>query len=934
MSDQRCVRPAAKLGGLPRTVALLVLVGLLASVDGCTRAFYRHAADNEVNDILAEKDKYGPWKIDLYHVYPDPRARFADSTNPDRPPMPPDDEATDRLSPHPQQPGHAGVGRVEGTGYLEIIKAWDNQNREEPQGCRKRRQTRGRSVPQGSGAAGTRSGPIQELMDTFQGSQGFLMTLDQSAEMGVINSRDYQRFREGLYLAAALPVTQQRFSFAWQWSATETAFRQWAGVGSLEGRQNDATMVSTVGFTKLFSTGALLTMAFANSTAWNFFAPAGQHLTSQSVINLDFIQPLLQGGGKAVTLEPLTQAERTLLYSIRAYARFRELFYLQIALGSSIPSDLATAAGATTAGSPISVLAALGIASTDVSGGFVGYLSTLYRELDMASDKQWVVDLERALKIYEGYQEGGVFSPLQVDQVRSTLLQAKNTVLNDEQFVINALDQFKELIGVPVDMPLVLDDAAGRPITQQYDRYYKVIADSDAAYKLVEKQEDVVPAKLRDSLLKLYTSDPLGFGTEFRKKIAPAWQSWIKLTEAELNDRLEKLRVQRRQLLDDKTALEMKGQTLPETDARRLRDTEFDSDLGNLESILRAYEKRSWEKRPKDQQVQDRTKQFRLVAYSAQTVLVAARNERFAEVGTLWPKLPATPAPDGGPDALDLLNADVDRAQEVAVQTMLTNRIDVMNARAQVVDAWRQLRVTANALMGVLSPEFHMDTTTPPTGSNPLAFATHRTNAVLTLNAQLPLVRITQRNAYRTALINYQQARRNLINLEDGNAAQVRFDVRQLHLFGENYKIQQKVIQSLYSQVENALELIVAPADPDNLKSTGTAGAVAAAALTNQYLQALSGLNGAQTKMYDYWLSFLATRMQLYTDLERLNLDSRGVWTDESGKSDPGQPAADQQRGAGQPADAGGVRGASFGGPQQPLARPQFLSPTAVTPRE
>ena len=33
--------------------------------------------------------------------------------------------------------------------------------------------------------------------------------------------------------------------------------------------------------------------------------------------------------------------------------------------------------------------------------------------------------------------------------------------------------------------------------------------------------------------------------------------------------------------------------------------------------------------------------------------------------------------------------------------------------------------------------------------------------------------------------------------------------------------------------------------------------------------------------MYDIWLSYLATRMQLFLDLERLPLDSRGVWTEE-----------------------------------------------------
>src|SRR5207247_1823222 len=138
---------------------------------------------------------------------------------------------------------------------------------------------------------------------------------------------------------------------------------------------------------KLFSTGALLTADFANKTVFNFLS-ASKGTTSVSTINLDFIQPLLRGGGRAVTLEPLTQTERNLVYSVRAYARFRELYYSAIALGTNLPGTLASAAGAGggAAGSPISTLAALGIASTDVSGQFRGYWPTLFRQVDMTID--------------------------------------------------------------------------------------------------------------------------------------------------------------------------------------------------------------------------------------------------------------------------------------------------------------------------------------------------------------------------------------------------------------------------------------------------------------------------------------------------------------------------------------------------------------------
>ena len=296
------------------------------------------------------------------------------------------------------------------------------------------------------------------------------------------------------------------------------------------------------------------------------------------------------------------------------------------------------------------------------------------------------------------------------------------------------------------------------------------------------------------------------------------------------------------------------------------------------------YETQPWEKQAKDvlRPPGAGRPSTRLVAYSAEIVLVWARNERFDHVGTQWPSLPPAPLDN----QLDMLTGDLDGAQEAAVKVALAGRWDLMNARAQVVDAWRQLAVTANALLGVLNVQYHLDSLTPPTGTNPLAFATSRTNQQLILNGQLPLVRVVERNNYRTALITYQRARRSLMALEDNIAAQVRFDVRQLHLFAENYKIQQKVIESLYSQVENALELIAAPADPAQLNQSGTSGQANAAALTNQYLTALKSLNSAQTQMYDIWLSFLATRMELYQDLERLPLDNRGVWIDE-----PGNPA-------------------------------------------
>ena len=104
----------------------------------------------------------------------------------------------------------------------------------------------------------------------------------------------------------------------------------------------------------------------------------------------------------------------------------------------------------------------------------------------------------------------------------------------------------------------------------------------------------------------------------------------------------------------------------------------------------------------------------------------------------------------------------------LVVKTALENRLDLMNQKAQLVDSWhckpaQPWRPTA-LHSGVFNVEYNLNATTPPNGStpNPLAFSTANTQHQLIFNAQLPLVRIVERNQYRSTLIAYQQQRLGL----------------------------------------------------------------------------------------------------------------------------------------------------------------------------
>ena len=638
--------------GVALTAALVLGLGV-----GCSRDFYRERADKEVSEVLTEKDIYPQWRIEDMHVYPDSRARFADPTNPDRPPMPPDDPASYDLSPNPQKPGKPGVARVEGTGYLDLLTKWDAENRAEAsktgkdgdggkpangptdkQGgpLKEESQTRvdedlpawvrfllvpksdddepptslirqvsasiedqpagstGQQAYSGSGSPGAGKASSTTSLSAKPGARPpYLLNLEQACELGLINSREYQDAREDLYLTA-LPVTLERFGFAAQFFAAGQIIREWSGAETPEGHQNNWMINKNVGFAKLFSTGALLLFNFANTTVVNF--TGGKELTSQSMINLDFIQPFLRGGGRAVTLEPLTQVERNLVYQIRTFARFRKTFYVAIAGGGGgsitgatfqptnvispptftpgvglnssglIPGVTTTAAVDITGNPGLQVNpGGSGVISlvTAFAAPVSGYLSTLLQAAQMRVDEYNIEKLSDYLKLAKAMEEGGDISQLQVDQFEQQLLGGRTKLLTDQLQYLQSLDQFKLQLGLPTPLPIELDDTAFRPLNQMFLRYEDLFRQFDAASRdpLRFSQLDAV-GKVRGEFLQIFTSSPVTQGTPFRATIQTSWPAWEKLPRDELVKRLADYREERRRILEKQVDLETKGQTL------------------------------------------------------------------------------------------------------------------------------------------------------------------------------------------------------------------------------------------------------------------------------------------------------------------------------------------------------------------------------------
>ncbi len=946
---------------------------------GCTRPFFRKRADMEAADILTEKDQYPDWQIEQYHVYPDPRARFADDSNPDCPPMPPDDPAAQDLSPNPQKPGKGGVGLVTGQGYMDLLAQWNAENRAEAAATAEQMKAKEKPGPaeqlppprkedtqpkekteaeakkkpqEQKGYAGAEKGaPIITSLSSPPGApQPYLLKVEQAVELGLINSREYQDARENLYMTA-LPVATERYSFAAQFFAFGQAVRQWAGRQTSDVPKNNWALSSNIGFSKLFSTGALLLADFANQTVFGLTG-VGRSLSSQSTINLDLIQPLLRGGGRAVTLEPLTQAERNLLYELRTFARFRKEFYVFIAGGGSGVSGGVSGGGGSIFGaafqpsgvlapgtfSPTAGLGSSGIVpgvpnpilitgdnpnrvnpgvsgqislNTSLAAPIGGYLSTLLqaeqRQLDIFSLEK----LDANLKLAKAMAEGGDISEVQVQQFEQQVLTRRSNLLTDQLQYLGSLDSFKLQLGLPTALPIELDDTPFRPLNEQFQRYEDLFNQFAAASEEPGRFSTQEPPRVRAELRRIFTTSDLVRGTRFRNQIETRWRDWEKLSDDGLQKRLEAHGEERRQLFAKRDDLLAKGQVLSDADQQRLDLLSFEIDLGKFEKRLRYYESQAWKKGIVDPERSARAQQleFRYVLSAFIIVLIEARNERLEQIRATWPALARLCV-----NGVDLLKADLDESQAAVVQAALANRLDLMNIRAQLVDAWRQVAIFANALLGTFNVQYHLDTSTPLGLAQPLDFNAHRTRQQLIFNTQLPLVRIQERNSYRASLINFQRSRRILQFAEDRLASDTRNELRSLRQLEENYRIQQRQVELGYLLVENSLDTFTQP---------GVAATAAnAAALTTQLINAQNSLYQAQFNMTTIWIGYLNTRLQLYRDMELMPLDYRGVWIDDIATREcPGGAAG----GSSDPKGSCEGDGRSAGGGERP--EPKALPP-------
>lgn len=854
---------------------------------GCTRRFFRERADSDVEYLLAAKSSDERWPLINYWVYPHALSRFADLDNPDTPSMPPDDPAAWFTAPRAQRPSK--IGYYEGTGYLNMLAEFDAQNR----------------------ATEPLADPNSEMPAGAENPQRrpYRINLEQALELAVINSREFQAQRENLYLAA-LPVTTEQFNFLPQFLATQEAVRQWSAEESSVGPTNNWQLNSATGVSQQFATGAALLLRLANQTIIDV---SGKNSPTISTSNLvfDIGQPLLRGGGRAVALEPLTQAERDLLYEVRRFARFNKEFFVQIAGGSGI-------------GAPGGLANLVTGATTIQNGGVVranapvlGYLPTVLRKLTIELQRRNVDEFVELLTFYREFAKGGGLSPLQVDQVEQQMLNARTQLLSQEVNYLDALEQFKIQLGLPTDLPLELNDDVLKELREQLFRFQKLELDArkmGEAFTKLQMRED--GTGLRRSMLELIQIAPLTKGTRFAATFPARLERWQALNSTVVEHQslmatsmalagqlsgtngfsaavvicqstvppLQQQQLLRDYLIDESEDLIDAEKPVPAELEARIKKARQDFEIGAIDELLTIYKSKPW---MAEQNVRLRKAAqeaiFRQIEARFSLVFDEARSELQEKFGKLWPQLPPVSL-----HGKDLLKLNLDEAQDFVGQTALENRLDLMNQQAQLVDSWRKVAVFANSLLGTFDVRYNATMLAPPSGviGQGLNFDGNNTRHQLIFNTELPLVRRIERNLYRASLIAYQRHRRNLQGVQDLIMLQVRARVRRLQQLEQTYRIQQRELLLIYSQVNQSREQLQAPPEPGVNRDT----AAAAGTATLQLLQAQTRVPTTQSNLYSTWINYLIARMELYRDLELMQIDSRGVWIDDNRSAPPASP--------------------------------------------
>lgn len=256
------------------------------------------------------------------------------------------------------------------------------------------------------------------------------LTLIDALQIGARNSYEYQTRKEDIF-RAALDLDLERYEFRSTFRSQVEHLRSTdkSAGGEVRGHVTDGGL----DLSRTLKSGARLTTAIAVDLA-NLLTMGGASslgLVGDASISI----PLLRGAGRHIVAEPLTQAERNVVYAVFAFERFKSTFAVRIA---------------------------------------DEYLAVLEQQDRIKNNEENYRSLIASARRARRRADAGRQTEIQVDQAVQDELRARDNWIRATEAFKRRLDAFKMSLGLPPDAEIDLSRA-------EMDRLRKAYGDKFSA---------------------------------------------------------------------------------------------------------------------------------------------------------------------------------------------------------------------------------------------------------------------------------------------------------------------------------------------------------------------------------------------------------------------------------------------------------------------
>ncbi|MCA9187804.1 MAG: TolC family protein [Pirellulaceae bacterium] len=688
------------------------------------------------------------------------------------------------------------------------------------------------------------------------------LALEDILELSLINSREYQTQKEFLY-AVALRLTLERYAYQMKFTfggtGTDLNYSHNRAGGTTV---NGMTINSGLSIDKMLSTGGDFIAQFANDVVLTFNGASGFEARAGSRLVGRFEQAIFQ---RDVRFESLTQSERDVIYAARDFARFRKQFF----------SDRAQ----------------------DYYNLLLAYRNIEIRSQDFFSNL-------RGFNQARAEYDAGQLPRFQVDQFEQQVLESRRTLIENCVRLESSFDNLKLRMGLPPEMPINLDIRELEAITQRDEGTVSEELLRRARRNLANEREQAGADEnvLLNGAIVLVNRALNLIEVRSRGRTTPKTATAFRQVQAELLAHESRLLVRlSRDLVDaDSQAtltppplqvyfrtmelveaqLTLVERLLIVADWREVPARKREPIIETLERLHEQYEKIVAELESAVETAEENRQAANLQAFvnSSRQLLTAVdklANDAEQMLGV---------NPQIRDEQRTMIIADIDRIADMTSQlfeegtkglapieidaddamlTALSQRYDVMNAYGDLADAWRQIKYRGDDLKSILNLSASQTIRTPADANRPFDFSFDDSQTSLGISFDAPFNRRSQRNTFRLSLINYNVALRALIALQDNIKLNIRNDLRQLDLVQQQYEINVASAALAYERVVTTrLQLRL-----------GVQNVTARDVLESQRAYTASLSSVAQGH-----IDYIGNRIQLFLDLELLQVDDSGFW--------------------------------------------------------